>query len=723
MPDASCQSSTGGIGWTAFSVALSIQLMLLALLVVPPPKAPALTIVGRVGILPERDALLYLSAGLLSLVLAAVVPSMLGRAPFFRRLTVPFEVRRLPSWVAITVAAFALSVHLLGFLRARRYLMRSEPIPQRYLALLVAVVVATAIASLLSLPARRPARNDTEPVPAPLTRRRPVWQYLVEAAVVALLVASVLAPSWRLMTGQTYMLDGLLHWDYFAMGPTLAFAKGASLGSEVHTFYGFGWPLLFRALSPILPVSYSHMVGVAVVCGSVYVVGLYALLRALTCRAVWAATGTLFALLLHLFSPSAAPFAPYWGFPSLGFPRYVFDVWVFLLLVVYLRSGKTRWMVAAGALTGLAVLFEIDTGAYLTAALGFFVLCSLRDRLDMRTAVVAAAGGGLVLLVGLGVGGHWTLLQREFWSGWLENMRATSSGLSMAPLTTVPPTRTIVMFVVMTAFQLVVAGHVLRRALQRRVSTDAIVVGAIAFYGFLVTLYFVGRSTAYNLPRATTPFAIVVTVVLASGWRTVLRHPRFGGSLLGDRSAKTRRVVGALAPVLAAAVVVGLVVTNPVFQAYPSALRQDLASPQVSDLCLVETPRDICGLGPTDAGHVANFRRIVASLRQLTPRTGSLAVLDQAGPAYHLAADTRPWGRYQPMLLTLMQRWRLEEVKAQFRRDPPDVVLMRSADIPLFADSMSELRALVRTRFVVADEVGEFQIWHRSPGTPAAADQ
>lgn len=693
--------------------------MLLALLVVPSQKAPALTIVGRVGIVPERDAALYLSAGLLSLALAAALPAILDRAPSLRRLTMPFKVRRLPWWAAVTVAASALSLHLLGFLRARRYLIRSEPIPPRYIAPLVVVIIVTAIASLLSLPSRRATHIDTETVPALTTGRRPIWRHLVEAAVVTLLVAAVFTPSWRLMTGQTYMLDGLLHWDYFAMGPTLAFGKGASLGSGVHTFYGFGWPLLFRALSPVLPVSYSHMIGVAVVCGSVYVVGVYALLRALTRHAVWATTGTLLALLLHLFSPSAAPFSPYWGFPSLGFPRYVFDVWVFLFLVVYLRSRRNGWMVAAGALAGLAILFEIDTGAYLAGAVGFFALCTLRHRLDTRTAVVAAAGGGLVLLVGLGVGGHWTLLHREFWSGWLENMRATSSGLSMEPLTTEPPTRTIVMFVAMTAFNLVVAGHVLRQALRRRASADAIVVGTVAFYGFLVALYFVGRSTAYNLPRATTPFAIVLIAVLASGCRHLLRQPRLDGSLRSDRCATARRVAGALAPVVATAVVVGLVATNPVFTVYPSVLRKGLASAQVSDLCVIEVPRDICGLPPAGADQVADFRRIVARLRQLTPRTGSLAVLDQTGPSYHLASDTRPWGRYQPLLLTLMQRWRLDEVKAQFRRDPPDVVLMRSADLPLFADSMSELRDLVRARFVVADEVGEFQIWRHAPSQAA----
>ena len=679
------------VGPVAIAVAIAFNAFFAGLLYLPARTRPAVTIGGAISFNPEWDSFLYLGAATLAIALLPVLHLIRGRANGWPAPVVRGATQVVAAGVGVAVAVEA-------FLLGRRPLLTGGDAEAKYALVFVAAVVLLLAASVLSRGAARPVEwSYAEVARAP--RLNPV-----DVLFPVALVAAVFAPAWGQLTGFTYQLDAMLHWDYFAMGPATAYLRGAALGTDVNTFYGLGWPMLFSALSPVYALSYQHMVAVNVVVTCLYLVGVYAFLRLLLHSTAWAATGATLVLVFHMFARSAAAFAPYWGFPSLGVLRWSFDVWAFIALLLFQRSARARWAVVAGAVLGLAVVFETDTGLLLALASAFFwgaeLFVSSDRRQLVRPLVASMATAGGVLVLGLVLASRGTLLHAAFWKGWLANLLETSSGFSLEPITTGVGRRVVIAFVIVSGTYLVIVGRVLVLTARRRASELDVVAGALALYGYVVLLYFLGRSTPYNFVRATIPFALITAILGAKATRAVL----------ADRPA-TARAVG-LASVVAA---LAVLVANPFFRAYErrEALPGHVAGTAVPDagLCLLERPRDICGLPETLRPAAANTAAIARRLRELAPGDRTVAIFDQSGPMFHLAAGTRPWGRYNPYFISLARRAQLDEVVADFRRHPPDVVMFRAGDQPLFADILTELRNVTSERFVLDSTIGGFEIW------------
>lgn len=679
------------LGPVAVSVAIALNAFFAGLLYLPARERPAVTIAGAISLKPEWDSFLHLGAGALAVALLPVLCLLRGKANGW-----PAPALRGATQVAVAALGAAAAVE--AFLLGRRPLLTGGEVEARYGLIFAAAVALLIAGSVLGRGASGPARAlvpDTEASP-----RFNLFDGLVPVA----LVAVVFAPAWGQLAGFTYQLDAMLHWDYFAMGPATAYASGLALGTDVQTFYGLGWPMLFTALSPVVELSYQHMIAANVIVTCLYLVGVYAFLRLLLRNRAWAATGATLVLVFHVFARSAAAFAPYWGFPSLGILRWSFDVWAFIALLLFQRSGRPRWAIVAGGVLGLAVVFETDTGLLLALATAFFWAAELYVSPDrrqlMRPLLASAATAGGVLLAGLVVASRGTLFQAAFWRGWLYNLGETSSGFSLEPITTGVGRQVVIAFVVVSATYLVVVGRTLVLTTRRRASEFDVVAGALAIYGYVVLLYFVGRSTPYNFVRATIPFALVTAMLGAKAGRTFLA---------------TRPATERLAGLASVAVAVALLAANPVFRAYERqvALPGHIAGSAVPDagVCLLDAPEDICGLTEAFRPAATNIAAIAQRLRELAPGEKTVAVLDQIGPMFHLAAGTRPWGRYNPYFLVLARQAQLEEVVDDFRSDPPAVVVFRAGDQPLFADILIALRGATSERFVLDSQIGGFEIW------------
>jgi hypothetical protein len=322
----------------------------------------------------------------------------------------------------------------------------------------------------------------------------------------------------------------------------------------------------------------------------------------------------------------------------------------------------------------------------------------------VRIFVASAGTAAAVLFTGLMVASRGTLLQGAFWRGWLANLRETSSGFSLEPITTGVGRQVVIAFVVMAVTYLLVVGRTLVLTIRRRATRSDVVTGALAAYGYVVLLYFLGRSTPYTLVRATIPFALLCAVLGARTTRLI--RP--------TRPALTRSL-GWLSTIVALAVLVA----NPVFRNYERqlALPGHVAGTAVPDtgVCLLESPRDICGLPTSFVPARVNVARLAERLRTLAPGDATVAVFDQTGPMLHLASGTRPWGRFSPYFIVLARRAQLDAIVGDFLRAPPDVVVFRAGEQPFFADLLAELRAVTARQFVLDGEIAGFDIWRR-PG-------
>ncbi len=113
-----------------------------------------------------------------------------------------------------------------------------------------------------------------------------------------LIVTLIFIPDPEKIEVRTWLVDGMMHWNYYLMGPLLAFRHGAALGTQCYSQYGVGWPLVLSILGRVLPVSYPLIFETVTIWGCLYFMLLYFFLRSLTGRSDWAFVGLLLALVL-----------------------------------------------------------------------------------------------------------------------------------------------------------------------------------------------------------------------------------------------------------------------------------------------------------------------------------------------------------------------------------------------------------------------------------------
>ncbi|MEX2586632.1 MAG: hypothetical protein WD602_01380 [Actinomycetota bacterium] len=675
------------VGPAALTAALVLQVLLTALLVVPPPPRPVedLSQWGEYLFYPEWDIALYLAA----LVLAAALGAAFI-AGWNRRLTAvadPPTGSRLvkQTYLQVAVAVAGTAAYLWQFTIVQSMVVppdASQIEPARYLgfAIIAAATAGAALGARTSGGGHRPSvtakllRSDAKPDPA--RRLLSLWDLIVPPAVAAL----IYVPNWREVAGRVFVEETLLHWDYFAMGPALALRNGLALGSEVHAAYGFGWAMVFAGLSEWFPLSYGRMIQVGSIYACIYLIGVYLLLRLVTHRPFSAAVGTALAM---------TPFFLWmqdliiWRTPNVTVLRWPFDVWCFIALWMYWRSHKRVWAVVAGSTVGLALVFVIDTGAELAAATGFYWLCILGLEGDRRKraqdlALWAAVALG-VLATGLAIAGRGRIFNADFITGWLEAPLEFSGGFGMLPIVTSAPAATVVSFALLVIGYLSVVIYSLARLIHRRARHFEVFNGFLAAYGLLLLTKFVGHSHESILPRLVIPATILAAILIdkaavQTGAYLKSAHPRALRTLLLPKVPYALISLAAL----------GLAAT-PAFidqiDDYPgfatgkiSTDHRGAADPEV---CLLTEPRDLCGLPPHMQDTAQHFQAIVDRLEALKKDSHRFAVVDETGSLFYVATGTAPYGRYSRPFTAAHTKDLVEDVRRSFKQDPPDYVLIR----------------------------------------------
>lgn len=707
------------LGPILLAASAGVQLILALMLLIDPPAPDPdrLTAWGRVFFVPEREVDIYVAGVVatlgLSLLLALMWGALFGstgRRPPRRLMAVALGVR-----CALATGA------TLGFLglwtSARTGLAAGNDAPALAFALIAVLTLAAAFPLELLLPGGRddaPAAVPQEPEPRPALRFS-----VLDVLVPALIFVLVFVPDGRELAGSFFLADAFFHWDYYAMGPALAFLHGGVLGTDVYTMYGVGWPAVFGMLPQ---VSYGPMIQLSTLYACLYLSGVYLLMRLLMRRPLLAAAATGLAMLQLFLGMSGAVV---WVLPSLTVLRWAFDVWCFAALVQYRNTRRPVWAVLAGAAAGAALVFSTDTGVYLAAAVAFYGICAAwGDRKAAprgRDAAACATAALVVLLAGLAVAARGGVFSGEFWSGWLEPLRDYRGGFAQVSFEAGPSAFTVACFALLAIFYLVVAGRCLAGVLYRRAGAADLFSGMFAVYGLMNLLHFVGRSVDGTLPRLILPLVFVLAAL--------------GGDAYSREHRKARIVTAAVAVALLATLLLGpsSLLLDPV-RAYPSLAAQVFRGREPDGLCLMETPKDVCGLPEEFAGTVDRFQAVAGRLKTLGQQDRSVAIVDESGTILYLASGQKPFGRYPRMFLNMYTKENLDRVSEALAGEMPDYVLTRKPleasdpdfdtvaylgigprpDTP-YPDAWEKLLDEVRLGYTLEEELAPFELWVRRP--------
>ena len=721
---------------------IGLEVMMTLFAIVPSPSLPAI----RSHLLPyavswfhpEADLKLYIG----SIALSLVISVLLGCRWFARYAsnTPRFEemIRRLPASILVLGMGSVLVYALLYKL----YWLQDNPVSAYvqgsistnlagFLLALLGLTIPGLITFFIAFFRARPSPvwrhldplllmvDVGKPRSLELAKPREAWYLrVVPYCLIALGIFGLLwLPRPQVVAGQSFTdeLFPFYHWDFFAMGPALAYRHKIPLVVGACSPYGLGYPMIVNWFSPVLPLLYGNFVWLASIYACLYFLGLAGLIRSLTGSWGWAATGVMVAIYLQFFH-GIIPGCTILNHPSSSILRYSMDVWFFWLLLLHLRSGRLIWISGLGATAGLGFLLGIDTGIYLNAILLFYLglrvvfgpLTRIGPCLGLRNELL---GAGLALLttaatiiggVALATRRSPLIFDHHLLAALFESVLTQTGGIASVPMVMVS-TKTKLGFAIIAGSYLYNLARLIVELIGTGSARRQVFRGCLSAYGLCTMMIFVHRSVWQNLFHVVVPFVILAFDELSG---------------LPERILRSMRSRAALRLTLATGALVLLASCSALWE-YPGLLQTIvLGSPDSG----TELKRlGVAGL-PANSEFEAfsrDFEGITLRLRELHGSGRRIAVIDEAETMFLLAADLPPWDRFTPLVTTLWTRSQLDAAKERFLTGRFDVVMLRDRDEPMSARyrddpiraTSDELRDLVAERFVLAERVGRFSLW------------
>jgi len=721
---------------------LGLEVMMTLFAIVPQPSLPAI----RSDLLPyavtwfhpEADLKLYIG----SIALSLVISVLLGCRWFARygSNTPRSEemIRRLPASILVLGIGSVLVYALLYKLCCQRDKTESVCVPGSlstspvslplvFLVLTLPGLIAFLVAFYRARLSPVWRRLDPlllmldvgEPRSLELAKPREAWYTrVVPYCLIALGLFGVLwLPRPQAVAGQSFTgeLFPFHHWDFFAMGPALAYRHEIPLAVGAYSQYGLGYPMIVNWLSPVLPLSYGNFVWLGSIYACLYFLGLAGLLRSLTGSWGWEATGVMVAIYLQFFH-GIIPGCTILTHPSSSVLRYSMDVWFFWLLLLHLRSGRLIWISGLGATAGLGFLLGIDTGTYLNAVLLFYLglrvvfgsLARIGPCLGLRKELL---GAGMALLttaatilggVSLATRRSPLIFDHHLLAALFESVLKQTGGIGCVPMVTVS-TKAKLGFAIIAGYYLYNLARLIVELIGSGTARRQVFRGCLSAYGLCTMMLFVQRSVWQNLFHVVVPFVI-------------LAFDEISG--LSGRILRSMRSRAALRLTLATGSLVLLASCSALWE-YPGLLQSIVHGSPNSGTELKRL--GVAGL-PANSEFEAfsrDFEGITLRLRELHGSGRRVAVIDEAETMFLLAADLPPWDRFTPLVTALWTRSQLDAAKERFLTGRFDVVMLRDRDEPMSARyrddpiraTSDELRDLVAERFVLAERVGRFSLW------------
>ena len=716
----------GVLGPLIFGLSIGLQFTMTGFMVIGPIGdqriSDQLTHYGRFSCHPKHDLHVWVIGILLTLIL------ILAAVQFWRMKLRRVERCRLAGFMTysallyLVLGVFSLVVYLL--LLASRYASTSqnslrEPHDQFATIILFLPALMAIICVIWDMNyAYRHAVNFS----ARFNRWRRRLNRTILYATPALLVLILYVPRvhWTRLAGQSFLGDySCHHITHYIMAPALSFVHGRAFETEFNSLYGIGWPLVFSSLSSFFAMTYGNLFGLLIICGCIYYLGLFFLLRASFRSEIWAVIATVLALYWQMYSPlpglSSIEFMV-WVQPSKTMIRHWWDVWFFFALLKYQRSGRILWAAFAGLFCGFGILFETDTGIYLLTTFVFFWL--LQAGLALKEGRPLGIKGYLLppllfctatIVATLPImfyASRGTLFTPAFWRCWLEPIWYFSAlnwgGRLMAAL----PDDSIILFLAMTLVYLSVVSYTLIKALHRQASQCDILLASVSAYGLMLMIIFIRGANSGLLYNVSIPFAVMLTVLLFQCRRALQGWLR--------RSSVPWILAGSL---------IVFLLSSPVFLCYPSLLKSLFIAPPHDGLTLLSNPIDISGIPLEYEGYVRETQDVIAAIKTIAPDGRNVAIFDYNDSFLYYCANVQPWSRYPLLLWSACTKHQLQDIEVDLMTRHPKYVVIRGRYFQQVRDLeeiWQTLYQIVANRYALERSVGPYEFWRYSYNSDAA---
>lgn len=533
-----------------------------------------------------------------------------------------------------------------------------------------------------------------------------------DAFVLCGLAFFIFIPNTEGLAGRFFQIEEFYHWNAYAVSAALAYLKGGVLYGSFIPQYGVGWPLVFATIHPFFPLSYAHVLDVAMLVAIAYYFSVFFFIRTLGFSRLLAFAAT-FLCVAILILPSAEPETKslIWRWGGGASMRSPLDFAFFSALLLHLKNPRRRSACLVGALAGLNLLFSIDGGLFLMATMvstwGFYLLFT-KLRHALNTALYSTASALAVLSAGLLLATRGELFSKQILTTML-GYAAKSAGEALLPFAGLDAFWVAVFCLLVTALFYTVAQAVFP-APERRGGLE-VLAWSVGVYGLQRIVYFMGRTTWSNLLVLVVPAAAAACVIAAC-----LKYRRSKPRTAAPLQIVSVEYGASAALILSAFSVVVLSRDTPNYPAlWNGSARRDLAVGHVS---FPSKSVGIAALPDQYFPYVQSMSVAAERLRELQQKGQSVCALDSCATTFYLVAGVAPYGTsFDEFAEATTSKKEALKLANTISDKGPDVLLLNRAKFPwpraLASEAWQTCRDAMFNNYRRGEEHGPFEFWYR----------
>ncbi len=407
----------------------------------------------------------------------------------------------------------------------------------------------------------------------------------VAGVIMAGVVVSLLAMTDPLAAlAKTAFGEHYYHFDFMLMASAFASSAGNVLGVDHNVFYGLGMPMMIGALAKFIlgKVSYLNVFTVYWWLCIVYFVALFVCLRVWLGSVLLAAGAIFLAIKWQVFYSLSYPVSSI--YPNGSTLRCLWDIPIFLLLFLHLKSGRARYLWLAAAGIGGAIVYIPTTGVDLYAALMTYLLGyivfdnSAKQRKDFKMGALLAVPA-IVAFLGFWIICGNAVLHAGFWKDLSYYPHLFTNGFYNIWFWDNLTQGKYLNFVMSLAIPLLYLGTSLwigRRLFLREALKEELLTMVICAYGLSLYHHYLTLSLQNNYYMRAIPLVWVIFFWVKWGMAAI--------------SSPRQRALSAWGVCIACAV---MLLTNHLYQAFPNIWNvQNVRNPMVDRRTAYGLPED-----------------------------------------------------------------------------------------------------------------------------------